>query len=122
MNEIIIRTTLKTQNTFNTGFLWIKDNQIEGIFTFDYVKIIIFNKKLSLHIFERLIFFDEEDILHDEFNLHCYSSTYLYDNLFAPDEYILFDKNNNILTMSLLEPVTDKFRISSIKNLIEQSR
>ena len=107
MKDVVARATIETSTFFNTGFIHIKDNKIEGIFTFDYINILLDGKNMILNIVENSIYFDE-DILHHDFLYSTYQSSFPYLEFYIPDTYHLYDESQNLLTFSIDNIVLDQ--------------
>ena len=45
MKNVLARATLRTESFVNTGFIYITDSKIEGIFSLDYLCISLDGKK-----------------------------------------------------------------------------
>lgn len=122
MKEIVARATIKTDKCFNTGYIYIKDNLIEGFFSLDYAKITLNRKKLSMHLEERCIYLDDNDFLHDVMISSDYSQLYKYDTLYIPDTYLLSDESGSVLTLNLEDIVHDSDIISRVLANLNQIR
>ena len=121
MKDVVARATIETSTFFNTGFIYIKDNEIEGIFTSDYIKILLDGKNMILNATENSI----------EFNKICYSSTtnyntyqcsFPYDDLYIPEKYLLYDEFSNPLTLSIESILYDTEVKSIILDRIKKFR
>lgn len=121
MKEIVVRATIKTDQFSNTGFIHIKDNLIEGVFTFDYAKIILDGSKMILHYEEHNIIPDFYGII-DEFISSIYEKKYLYPYLEVPYTYTLRDETGCLLVLSIKDIIQKTDLISQILSDIETVR
>ena len=98
MKKVVARCKLKTPSMVNYGYLYIKEDIIEGIFTRDYVKIALRDNKILLHLTEDNFFIDENIIRHKK-KVSLYQTKYFYDTLFIPEEYNLKDEKGNSIAL-----------------------
>lgn len=118
MKDIVVRASIKTDTFFNTGFLHITDEIIEGIFTMDYVKISIDGKRMFLHLSEDIFFKDSIGFIRHKIVETIFQKKYNFDYLYIPDSYTLFDERKNTLTLSISEkPVSESERTTILKSL-----
>lgn len=114
MKELVIRATIATNTVFNTGFLHMKDSSIEGVFSLDYVRILLDGKQMMLDLKEQIWEFDSFRNPRSRIELSCYSTPYRHEFLYTPDTYSLTDERGSFLSLSLEEPIYDSEQISRI--------
>lgn len=112
MKEIMVRASIKYKNIYNDGYIYIKKDTAEGVFTLDYLYFHIEDEALYLDIYENL---DDKF----SFNMSSYSSLYPYKTFVFTDYYILKDPMGNELHMRILSVVDDLFEIEEIKRKID---
>lgn len=123
MQDIVVRSTITTQDFVNTGFIHIKDFLIEGIFSLDYLQITLDGSQMILHLathtFEPNY---EEKCFLSYTNKYCYTVKYRYSNLFIPDTYYLYDMNGSMLKLDIGEKVNDSIVKKEILSSIEKAK
>lgn len=122
MKEIVARATIKFNNCFNSGFVHIKNNVLEGAFTLDYVKIHIINNSMDLLMIEN-VFSYEDNNLKNYLKISSYQTPYPYETFNFFDEYILSDVDGSTLSLtieSLLDTVPEQLEILSLIGYIKQ--
>lgn len=118
MKDIVVRASIKTDTFFNTGFIHITDEIIEGVFTKDYIKISIDGKRMILHLSEDIFFKDSTGYIHHKMVETIFQNKYLYSDFYIPDSYTLFDESKNVLTLSIFEkPVSGPEKTTILKML-----
>ena len=120
MKEAVIRETIKTNNVFNEGFIHIKDDSIEGCFTFDYVKITLTSNLLSLELYERNFYLENTFKYTTNikfFSCHCSDET-----LYVPQSYTLFSEDHSVLILRLEQVVPNSPNLTKILKKIETTR
>ena len=120
MNEAVIRATIKTNTVLNEGFIHIKDDLVEGCFTFDYVKIALTSNLLSLELHERN--FCLEDPLKCNTKIKFFSSHCSEKTLFVPYSYTLFSEDHYVLILKLEEIIPNSPDITKILKKIKTVR
>lgn len=119
MKEIVTRATIKTDTVYNTGFIHIKDSLIEGVFTLDYVDIILANNTMELLLKEHHFDFFKPGFVRHRIVPTIYTTHYSHQFLYVPDTYPLCDTSGHVLILSLDEVVHDPSLIASILRRIE---
>lgn len=113
MNGVVVRATIETSTFFNEGFIHMKNGEIEGIFTLDYVQIFLDGKNMILNLTERSFIF-RKNLYRSTTNYNKYQCSFPYNDLYIPDTYHLYDESNNLLTFcieSIIHDSEEKLRI-----------
>ena len=121
MKDVVARATIETSTFFNTGFIHLKDNEIEGIFTLDYIKILLTGKNIILDATENSIELNKVSCFSTT-KYNTYQGSYTYDDLYIPETYSLYDENNNPLTLSIESIIYDLELKSAILESINKHR
>jgi len=117
MKNFFVKAKLRSNKISNTGFIRITDEGIEGIFTFDYVRILLDGKKISLTLNEldlKFIPTTRETCIKQK----IYQALWQEKTLESPLEYLLYDAEGNLLRLNLEDPIDDPIQVSRmLKNL-----
>ncbi len=119
MQEIMARATIKMDTVYNTGFIHIKDSLIEGVFTLDYVHIMLADNTMSLFLKEHHLDFLGHGLVRHRVVPTIFTTHYSHRFLYVPDTYPLCDASGHVLILSLDEVVHDRRLIESILRKIE---
>ena len=121
MKDFLVNAKIRTDRFSNTGIIHIKDNLIEGIFTFDYVKILLDGKKMSLILNEhKLEFNSDHSVRKTSIRPTIYEANYEETYIESPLSYILFDASGEGLSLILTEPIKDPYQVSHILERLEK--
>ena len=114
MKELLASATLRKDNYINYGFIHIKGDLIEGIFTNDYLRIFLTGEKIILHLTEKqLIEYEENLFRYVTVESIFQKEKYPYHYLYTPDKYTLIDETGHILNLSLEEKLDSKSKKAS---------
>ena len=120
--EIVARATLKIPGIFfNTGFVHIKDDILEGIFTLDYLQMCIYNNKPTAHLSEKSYFLNDYGLAIIKITETLFRSKSNCANLYDPNIFYLYDESGEELILSVYEPV-ESYQIPSILHEIDKVR
>ena len=105
-NEIVARAIIrKSDILFSTGFIHIKGDLIEGLFSTDYLKICLDKERIIAYLSERKLFENDSGKFYLKSIQTIFQAKYDYDYIYVPDDYVLNDEAGNSLSLSILEPV-----------------
>lgn len=121
MKDFLVKAKIRTDRFSNTGILHVQENLIEGLFTFDYVKILLDGNKMSLILNEHIFEFNSDHSVHKTSIIPTiYEAKYDQTYLESPLSYILFDATGEGLSLILTDPIKDPFQISHILEKLEK--
>ena len=114
MKKVYISAKYRIEDViFNDGYICIDENCIIGIFTLDWASIEICNGKLHFYLDEY------EPLTNSHSDTIEFISTRYIDMLESPQTYILKSSDNDTLTLSLLNKITDPKKIADIEELFK---
>lgn len=121
MNEVVARATLKSNTFYNTGFIYIKEEVVEGVFTRDFVEMRIINKKLYLKLTQNILFKS------NLFNQICskkeislFQTQYDEKTLYIPETYCLANDKGEIITLSIETLINNQDQVDTIIQKINE--
>ena len=97
MKDLVARCKIRKPSYVNNGYIYIKKDIIEGLFTNDFVKISIDNNKLILHLTEDIYFEDSNGILRHKEVVSLFWMKYRYNTIYIPEEYHLKNENKELI-------------------------
>lgn len=121
MKNFLVKAKIQTERYSNTGFISINDDVIEGIFTFDYVKIELDGKKMFLFLKEHHID-PTQNTIKTSIEQTIYEANYQETYLESPLSYILYNASGEWLSLILTDPIKNPYQASRFLERLEKIR
>ena len=121
MEDFLVNAKIRTERFLNTGILRISDNIIEGIFTFDYAKVMLDGTKMSLILKEYIFDFNpQEKVLKTSIEQTIYEANYTELYIESQLSYILYNASGEWLNLILTNHIKDPYVASRILERLEK--